>query len=144
MAKRKRLSPAQTDYLVSEGIRLETKSMPLGPDATRAPIAQVAGEASASAALQELAGELRLAREEGRLIQTLDETQIEDGYLVRDRLAAEDEDFRRANRPRILERAFNTHTYRLAYQDQLLDPQEELRRWRERGVRTPAAPPQGR
>tara|TARA_R110002072_G_scaffold149382_1_gene297239 strand:- start:63 stop:590 length:528 start_codon:yes stop_codon:yes gene_type:complete len=63
---------------------------------------------------------------------------------IRATLAAEDEDFRRANRPRILERAFNTNTYRLAYQDQLLDPQEELRRWRERGVRTPAAPPQGR
>ena len=63
---------------------------------------------------------------------------------IRATLAAEDEDFRRANRPRILERAFNTNTYHLAYQDQILDPQEELRRWRERGVRTPSAPPQGR
>jgi len=62
---------------------------------------------------------------------------------IRATLAAEDEDFRRANRPRILERAFNTNTYRSAYQDEILDPQEELRRWRARGVRTPAAPPQG-
>lgn len=92
MAKRKRLSPAQSDYLVSETPAPETKTMPLGPAAAHAPIAQVAGEASASAALQELAGELRQAREEGRLIQSLDESQVEDGYLVRDRMAAEDEE----------------------------------------------------
>ena len=60
---------------------------------------------------------------------------------IRATLAAEDLEFRRSNRPRILERMFNTNTYRQAYSDQILDPQEELRRWRERGVGTPSAPP---
>lgn len=61
---------------------------------------------------------------------------------IRETLAAEDLEFRRDNTPRILERVFNTNVYRQAYDDQLLDPQEELRRWRARGVRTPSAPPQ--
>jgi len=60
---------------------------------------------------------------------------------IRATLAAEDLDLRRDNSPRILERALNTNVYRQAYEDQLLDPQEELRRWRARGVRTPSAPP---
>lgn len=88
MAKRRRLSPAQTDYLAPEPVGADPRPMPLGP----APIAQVAGEAATSAALQELAGELKLAREEGRLIQALDEAQIDAGYLVRDRLVADDEE----------------------------------------------------
>jgi len=91
MAKRKRLSPAQNDFLGSgaaEAAAPGPKPGPLGP----APIAQVAGEAAAASALQELAGEMTRAREEGRLIQTLDVAQIEDGYLVRDRLVAEDEE----------------------------------------------------
>ncbi|WP_323035220.1 DUF3035 domain-containing protein [Pararhodobacter sp.] len=61
---------------------------------------------------------------------------------IRATLAAEDLELRRDNNPRLLERAFNTNVYRQAYEEQLLDPQEELRRWRARGVRTPAAPPQ--
>lgn len=60
---------------------------------------------------------------------------------IRATLAAEDEEFRRSNRPRILERLFNTNVYTQAYEDEVLDPHEELRRWRLRGVRTPAAPP---
>jgi len=86
MAKRKRLSPAQN--LATPSVAPETKSMPLGP----VPIAQVAGEAAAASALQEIAGEMTRAREEGRLIQTLDLSQIDDGYLVRDRLMADDEE----------------------------------------------------
>jgi len=62
---------------------------------------------------------------------------------IRATLAAEDLEFRRDNDPRLLERMFNTNVYRQAYDEQLLDPQEELRRWRARGVRTPSAPPQG-
>lgn len=60
---------------------------------------------------------------------------------IRETLAAEDMDLRRSNSPRPLERVFNTNVYRQAYEDQLLDPQEELRLWRARGVRTPSAPP---
>lgn len=60
---------------------------------------------------------------------------------IRATLAAEDEQVRRNGRGRILERAFNTNLYRRAYEDQILDPQAELLVWRQRGVRTPAAPP---
>jgi hypothetical protein len=60
---------------------------------------------------------------------------------IRQTLATEDNDFRRDNRPRPLERLFNSNVYQQAYEDEVIDPQEELRRWRERGVRTPAAPP---
>ncbi|MAQ84552.1 MAG: nuclease [Maritimibacter sp.] len=88
MAKRRRLSPAQSDYLETQSAPLETKSMPLG----RAPIAQVAGEASTSAALEELAGTLREARAQGRMIEAVPLDRIETGYLVRDRLVADDEE----------------------------------------------------
>lgn len=88
MAKRKRLTPAQTDYLGTDAPVLETKSMVFQPQ--RAPIAQVAGETSAAAALQELAGEIKRAKDEGRMIQALPEAQVEAGYLVRDRMLADD------------------------------------------------------
>lgn len=91
MAKRKRLTPAQTDYLGTDAPAPETKSMGLAPP--RAPIAQVAGEASAAAALQELASEVRRAKEEGRMIQILPEAEIEADYLVRDRILADDAEF---------------------------------------------------
>lgn len=88
MAKRKRLTPAQNDYLGTDAPAPETKSMGFAPP--RAPIAQVAGEASAAAALQELASEMKRARDEGRMIQLLPEADIEAGYLVRDRILADD------------------------------------------------------
>ena len=88
MAKRKRLTPAQPDYLDTETPVLETKSVAF--PAVRAPIAQVAGEASAASALQELAGEMNRARDEGRLIQALPLEAVEVGYLVRDRMLADD------------------------------------------------------
>lgn len=73
------------------------------------------------------------------LVQYAGRGGVSDG--IRETLAAEDEDVRRAGRGRILERLFNTNLYRRAYEDQLLDPQAELSRWRATGVRTPAAPP---
>ena len=63
---------------------------------------------------------------------------------IRTTLAAEDEDVRRGGRGRILERLFNTNLYRRAYEDQILDPNDELLRWRAAGVRTPSAPPTDR
>lgn len=110
MAKRKRLTPAQPGYLdraqpgypdgaqpgypdgfPPEGQRApETKAMPLGGP-VRAPIAQVAGEAAAGAALAELSAVLHGAREDGRLIEILPLAAVDDGYLVRDRLE-QDED----------------------------------------------------
>ena len=91
MAKRKRLTPA----VITETPDLETKSAipryPLGvAPKTRAPIADVAQDASASAALTEIAQTLTDARAEGRLIQRISLDQITDDYLVRDRIAVDD------------------------------------------------------
>ncbi len=62
--------------------------MPIG----RPPIAQVAGEVSVGAALEEMTEAWSAARAEGRLLQTLDLDTVEAGYLVRDRLIADDEE----------------------------------------------------
>ncbi|WP_425080241.1 ParB/RepB/Spo0J family partition protein [Ruegeria denitrificans] len=93
MAKRKRLTPARPDYL--EDNRPAPGLNPMFPaDTPRAapPVAQVAGATAAQAALEELSGELRAARAEGRLVQDLPLDVIEETYLVRDRMAADDAD----------------------------------------------------
>ncbi len=91
MAKRKRLTPANPDFL---GAAPETKSMtPLG--GMRAPIADVAAQASATSALEELSREVQEARAAGRMITPLPLSDINLEHLVRDRIApqgAEDED----------------------------------------------------
>jgi len=95
MAKRKRLDPARLDPdPATDGpAGLETKSMfPSYPDGVwqpprRAPIATVAGEASATAALGELAETLAAARRDGRLVQALPLDAVDETYLVRDRMA---------------------------------------------------------
>ncbi|MDJ0630807.1 MAG: ParB N-terminal domain-containing protein [Rhodobacter sp.] len=92
MAKRKRLTPAQADYLQAVPAGLETKAASVPVPPARAPIAQVAGEASAASALQDLAGEVRRARDEGRMILTLPLGQVEAGYLVRDRMVADEDE----------------------------------------------------
>ncbi len=90
MAKRKRLTPPE----IASQPAPETKSVshPLGVQpvvSRRAPIAQVAGEASAQAALEEVAGELRNARTGGRLVLELPLDAVDETYLVRDRLETE-------------------------------------------------------
>lgn len=80
MAKRRRLTPARQGYLNPGG-----ETPPRGP-LSAAPIAQVAGEASASAALSELSEALRTARAEGRMIETLPLDDIDETHLVRDRM----------------------------------------------------------
>lgn len=88
MAKRKRLTPAKTEFLTqTEG--LETKSSPFSP----APIAQVAAEASATSALSELTQMISEARAEGRLIQSIALDDIDTSYLVRDRIAVDADEF---------------------------------------------------
>lgn len=87
MAKRKRLTPAKTEFL-SQTQTLETKSGVLSP----APIATVAAEASATAALSELSHMLKDARSEGRLIQSLDLEEIDPAYLVRDRISVDNDE----------------------------------------------------
>jgi len=97
MAKRKRLSPAEIGASEPGTIAApETKSMhPLGvqPVSTRRPpIAQVAGAAAAQAALDEVADELRAARTGGRMVLDLPLGAVDETYLVRDRLMANDDE----------------------------------------------------
>jgi ParB family chromosome partitioning protein len=88
MAKRRRLSlePAA----VSAPGPAEAAATPF--PAPRAPVAQVAGEAAASAALREVTAELAAARAEGRLVQRLPLAAVEAGYLLRDRILAADDE----------------------------------------------------
>jgi ParB family chromosome partitioning protein len=101
MAKRKRLTPAALTGALSgsethHDAPLETKAQyPMGvaPAArTRAPIAQVAGEAAAQAALSEVAQELEAARAGGRLVQALALDQVRADHLLRDRMGADAEE----------------------------------------------------
>lgn len=62
----------------------ETKAF--GP-AAPAPIAQVAGDASRRAALEELSEAVQTARADGRIIERLALEAIDESYLVRDRMA---------------------------------------------------------
>ncbi len=100
MAKRKRLtSPvlgAETDSVPAD---LETKSAfpsyPLGvapKPASRAPIAQVAGDAAAQSALDEIAAEMQAARVGGRLVQSLPLEAISERHMVRDRMVSDPDD----------------------------------------------------
>ena len=93
MAKRKRLDPFGTalDPQPESGFAPEAApQMPL--PVTRPPIADMAGAAAATAAMEEMAASLRAAREGGRLVLSLPLDQIEAGYLVRDRIATDPED----------------------------------------------------
>lgn len=102
------------------------------PDPRAQAVAALGGRVSAERTQGIPAADTGLVRYAGR-------DGVTDG--IRETLAAEDLQFRQNNRPRILERMFNTNVYRQAYEDVVIDPQEELRRWRARGVRTPSAPP---
>ncbi|MCP4212351.1 MAG: ParB N-terminal domain-containing protein, partial [Halieaceae bacterium] len=84
MAKRKRLTPANPVFLGSEA------SVPRQMHS--APIADVAGEASTRAALDEVSETLTRARSEGRLVIPVSLDQIDHDYLVRDRVAVDDEE----------------------------------------------------
>lgn len=89
MAKRKRLAPAQPRDLDAP---LETKSITGLSPHPAPPIASVAGDASTVAALEELSETLRLARAEGRMITAIPLPEIVEDYLVRDRIAVDDDD----------------------------------------------------
>lgn len=60
---------------------------------------------------------------------------------IRQTLAAEDLDFRKRHKGKLLERALNLNVYFKAYRAQSLDQYAELQRWRKAGARTPSAPP---
>lgn len=62
---------------------------------------------------------------------------------VREDLAAEDAEFRRKNKGRLLERWFGLTTYYKAYRKQELNQHLVLEQYRAAGARTPGAPPEG-
>jgi len=89
MAKRKRLSGPLEDYLT-------TSDAHSAPASSTVPIARVAGDASVSAALEEVSRELSSARNEGRLVVRLALDTIDAAWLMRDRThpgTAADPDF---------------------------------------------------
>ena len=96
MAKRRRLTPVGDDWAVDEGLTALSEPKPaLVPGLIApapAPIARVAGDAATTAAFEAVSDELHRARVEGRLVQTLPLAAVQDDYLVRDRILAEDED----------------------------------------------------
>lgn len=104
MAKRKRLKPAETKGAnsapeVSEMITrhdIAHASIGVVPKAALRrpppPIAQVAGDAAVTSALEQVAGELQSAKAEGRMILNVSLRDIDASYLVRDRLVADDDD----------------------------------------------------
>lgn len=95
MAKRKRLTPANPDYLTADGPAPEIKSMyPMGGrrSYTSAPIADVVGQNASTAALEEVADTLRRAREEGRMVLDLPLAAVDESHLVRDRTRIDDEE----------------------------------------------------
>lgn len=89
MAKRRRLTPF--------GAGFEDADLPPDADVApgpvmRPPIADMAGAAAATAALEEMAASLHQARESGRMVLALPLGQIDAGYLVRDRISADPEE----------------------------------------------------
>ena len=90
MAKRKRLTPAQPTYLSGNEKAGASAPGPLSMGA--APIAQVASDTSASAALEELSGVLERARTKGLMIEELPLDGVDETYLVRDRIVQGEDD----------------------------------------------------
>lgn len=96
MAKRKRLTPAQDSFLAPDRapeVKGFASDLPVGiaPRRNSPPIAQVAGEASATAALEEMTQMVTRARAEGRLILSLELSDIAADHLVRDRMVMDEE-----------------------------------------------------
>lgn len=88
MAKRRRLSALP---FPAPATTAAAPPAPASLPAKRPPIAEVAGEAAAAAALAEMAAGLERARAEGRMIQALPLAAVAADWLVRDRLEIEEE-----------------------------------------------------
>lgn len=89
MAKRKRLGGPNPDFVTEPLSERNSGMFPIG---RAAPIADVASDASAIAALDEMVDSVRRAHQEGRMVLTLDLDDIQLDYLVRDRIQIEDQD----------------------------------------------------
>ena len=93
MAKRIRLTPPQQTYLAPAPLENKALNGPFGSVMrSPAPIAQMAGDAAAVAALREVSAELQSARAEGRLVQQVPLAAIVVDHLLRDRIYHDDED----------------------------------------------------
>lgn len=95
MAKRKRLTPFGTfgeDVPETNAAQAELEQGNLSATRRLAPIADMAGSAAATAALEEVAEDLRLARASGRMVLSLPLDAIDADYLVRDRIVAGNEE----------------------------------------------------
>lgn len=96
MARRKRLTfdPAPVEQTPNPEPGLEVKAFlrPGGGFGAKPPIAQVAAETSAQAALGELSAAMNAARAEGRLVLRLPLAEIEVDYLVRDRIGLDEDE----------------------------------------------------
>ena len=88
MAKRKRLTPASSTFLSAAP---ETKSA-IGAPLRAAPIADIARDAAASAAAEDLSRAMSEARAEGRMVISVPLDEIDLDYLVRDRGVSDDEE----------------------------------------------------
>lgn len=87
---RKRLTAPQEMFLTRTEASDAARGLP--PPFSTAPIAMIAGEASAVSGLREMAGVLEAARAEGRLVQSLPLDAIEDDHLIRDRVIGDAEE----------------------------------------------------
>ena len=88
MARRRRLTPPQSDFLDQPAAPPAPAPGPLSAP----PIAQVAGEAATSAALEALSEEMARARAQGRLLENLPLEAVDAAYLVRDRIGVAPEE----------------------------------------------------
>lgn len=93
MAKRRRLSPANPDFIVSAEAP-EAGPFPAAPagNLRRPPVADLAGVASAHSALDEMVTAFDQARSEGRMVLELPLDAIQSDYLVRDRIGFDEEE----------------------------------------------------
>lgn len=87
MAKRKRL---EVPVLEPNSPLTETKQA--FPPKTRMPIAEVAGDTAGRAALEEVAREMTLAEEEGRVVKRLPLSKIVMHHLSRDRIVIDEDE----------------------------------------------------
>ncbi|WP_299615954.1 ParB N-terminal domain-containing protein [uncultured Tateyamaria sp.] len=99
MAKRKRLTPANPDFMgqtTAPGSAGDTTApgfagdTPLPGSGLRPPIADVASDAAATSALRDVSAAMTEARETGRMVAQIPLDQIKLDYLVRDRIAVDD------------------------------------------------------
>lgn len=94
MAKRKRLAVPNPEQISAP--EAKALDIPIGysPDhmKRRAPIADVAGQAATTSALETVAGELQAAREEGRLVQKLPLEAVDAAHMIRDRITIDAEE----------------------------------------------------